>query len=215
VSVTISVPDDDLVPQEIVSTVFYSASVSDSMAILVAETSGSEHRLTWCNEGAVQLLGYGLDDVRALALDHLFPSLGGGELKLLLRRERAARMTIPVRTASGAVIDSLVMTTPSPGGRMWTLRLLATANEQERALRATADAHERRFSALTERSPVPTLLSEQGMRLAHVNDAFCTLVGLRAEQLLGTGWINTIHEDDLDGVIEQVAAALDGAEVEL
>ena len=97
---------------------------------------------------------------------------------------------------------------------MWTLRVVSTSNEQERALRATADAHERRFSALTERSPIPTLLSEQGMRLAHVNDAFCTLVGLRAEQLLGTGWINTIHEDDLDGVIEQVAAALDGDEVE-
>ena len=119
-SVTMSVPDDDLVPPEIVSTVFYSATVSDSLAILVAETSGNEQRLTWCNEGAVQLLGYGLDDVRALALDHLFPSLGGGELKLLLRRERSARMTIPVRTASGAVVESLVMTTPSPGGRMWT-----------------------------------------------------------------------------------------------
>jgi diguanylate cyclase (GGDEF)-like protein/PAS domain S-box-containing protein len=214
VSVTISVPDDDLVPPEIVSTVFYSATVSDSLAILVAETVGGCQRLTWCNEGAVQLLGYGLDDVRALALDQLFPSLGGGELKLLLRRERAARMTIPVRTASGAVIESIVVTTPSPGGRMWTLRMLSTANEQERALRATADAHERRFSALTERSPIPTLLSEQGMRLAHVNDAFCTLVGLRAEQLLGTGWIDTIHEDDLDGVIEQVAAALEGEDVE-
>src|SRR3712207_3470323 len=107
------------------------------------------------------------------------------------------------------------MTTPDPSGRMWTVRLISTSNEQERALRATADAHERRFSALTERSPVPTLLSEQGMRLAHVNDAFCSLVGLRAEQLLGTGWINAIHEDDLDGVIEQVAAALDGDEVEI
>ena len=94
------------------------------------------------------------------------------------------------------------------------MRIISTANEHDRALRATADAHERRFSALTERSPIPTLLSEQGMRLAHVNDAFCALVGLRAEQLLGTGWINTIHEDDLDGVIEQVAAALDGDEVE-
>jgi diguanylate cyclase (GGDEF)-like protein/PAS domain S-box-containing protein len=214
VSVTISVPDDELVPPEIIATVFYSATVSDSLAILVAETVGAGQRLTWCNEGAVQLLGYGLDDVRALALDHLFPSLGGGELKLLLRRERAARMTIPVRTASGALVESVVVTTPSPGGRMWTVRILSTANEQEKALRATADAHERRFSALTERSPIPTLLSEQGMRLAHVNDAFCTLVGLRAEQLLGTGWINTIHEDDLDAVIEQVAAALDGEEVE-
>ena len=49
-SVTISVPDDDLVPPEIVSTVFYSATVSDSLALLVAETVGNDQRLTWCNE---------------------------------------------------------------------------------------------------------------------------------------------------------------------
>jgi diguanylate cyclase (GGDEF)-like protein/PAS domain S-box-containing protein len=214
VSVSISASEHDMVPPEIVSTIFYSATVSDSLAILVAETVGGTQRLTWCNEGAVQLLGYGVEDLRATSMRHLFPTLGGGELKLLLRRERTARMTLPVRTASGADVEAVVITTPSPGGRMWTVRILSTANEQERALRATADAHERRFSALTERSPVPTLLSEQGMRLAHVNDAFCSLVGRRAEQLLGTGWIDSIHEDDLDGVIEQVARALDGDEVE-
>ena len=69
-------------------------------------------RLTWGNEGAVQLLGYGLDDLRSLPVEQLFPTLGGGELKLLLRRERAARMTLPVRTASGAILESVVMTTP-------------------------------------------------------------------------------------------------------
>jgi diguanylate cyclase (GGDEF)-like protein/PAS domain S-box-containing protein len=214
VSVSISAPHEDMVPPEIVSTIFYSATVSDTLAILVAEATPGGLSLTWCNEGAVQLLGYGLDDLRSLPLDQLFPTLGGGELKLLLRRERSARMTLPVHTASGATMEAAVITTPSPGGRMWTIRLFSTANEQERALRATADAHERRFSALTERSPVPTLLSEQGMRLAHVNDAFCTLVGRRAEQLLGTGWINTVHEDDLDTVIERVASALEGDEVE-
>jgi diguanylate cyclase (GGDEF)-like protein/PAS domain S-box-containing protein len=215
VSVPISAHDGDTcVPPEIVSTIFYSATVSDSLAILVAETVGGDERLTWGNEGAVHLLGYALDDLRSMPVSQLFPSLGRAELRLLLRRERTARMTLPVRTASGAVVESVVITTPSPGGQMWTVRLLSTANEQERALRATADAHERRFSALTERSPIPTLLSEQGMRLAHVNDAFCSLVGLRAEQLLGTGWIDAIHEDDLDRVIERVAAALDGEEVE-
>ena len=213
-SVTISAVHDDLVPPEIVSTVFYSASVSDSMAILVAEIDGGTPRLTWCNQGAVQLLGYGVDDLRTLPVDQLFPSLGSGELKLLLRRERTVRMTMPVRTASGADVDSLIVSTPSPGGRMWTMRVVSTANEQERALRATADAHERRFSTLTERSPVPTLLSEQGMRLAHVNDAFCTLVGRRAEQLLGTGWLDTVHPDDLDSVIERVADALEGGDAE-
>ncbi|MGZ4537997.1 MAG: putative bifunctional diguanylate cyclase/phosphodiesterase [Blastococcus sp.] len=213
-SVTISAVHDDLVPAEIVSTVFYSASVSDTMAILVAEIVGGTPRLSWCNQGAVQLLGYGLDDLRTLPVEQLFPSLGSGELKLLLRRERTVRMTMPVRTASGADVDSLIVSTPSPGGRMWTMRVVSTANEQERALRATADAHERRFSTLTERSPVPTLLSEQGMRLAHVNDAFCTLVGLRAEQLLGTGWLDTVHPDDLDSVIEHVADALEGGDGE-
>ena len=214
-SVSVSAPHDDLVPPEIVSAVFYSATVSDSLAILVARTVGTTQRISWSNEGAMQLLGYGLDDLRSLPMEQLFPSLAGGELKLLLRRERAARMTLPVRTASGATVEALVVTTPSPCGSMWTIRLVSSDTEQERALRATADAHERRFSALTERSPVPTLLSEQGMRLAHVNDAFCSLVGLRAEQLLGTGWIDTVHSEDLDSVIEQVAAALDGGEVEI
>jgi diguanylate cyclase (GGDEF)-like protein/PAS domain S-box-containing protein len=213
VSALTSAPDDR-VPPEIVSTVFYSATVSDSLVILVVETVGTTQRLTWGNEGAVQLLGYGLEDLRSLPVSQMFPSLGGGELKLLLRRERAARMTLPVRTASGALLEAVVTTTPSPGGRMWTVRILSTANEQERALRATADAHERRFSALTERSPVPTVLSEQGMRLAHVNDAFCSLVGLRAEQLLGTGWIDRIHPGDLEGVTAQVAAALEGNDVD-
>ena len=201
-------------PPGIVSTVFYSATVSDSLALMVAETVGASPRLTWGNEGAVQLLGYALDDLRTLPIAQLFPTLGGAELRLLLRRERTARMTL--RSGPRAAPSSRPSSSPppSPGGRMWTVRLLSTANEQERALRATADAHERRFSALTERSPIPTLLSEQGMRLAHVNDAFCSLVGRRAEQLLGTGWIDTIHEDDLDSVIEQVAAALDGGEVE-
>jgi diguanylate cyclase (GGDEF)-like protein/PAS domain S-box-containing protein len=142
------------------------------------------------------------------------PTLRGAEVKLLLRRERSARMNLPVRTASGALVEVVVLCTPTPSGQTWTLRLLAADSESDRALRATADAHEQRFTTLTERSPVPTLLSEQGMRLAHVNDAFCSLVGLQAEQLLGTGWMATVHPDDLDDVIEQVVAVLGGGDGE-
>jgi diguanylate cyclase (GGDEF)-like protein/PAS domain S-box-containing protein len=202
------------VPREVVSSVFYSATVSDTMAVLVAEMVGSTARVTWANQGMVTLLGYALEDLRTLPVAQFLPTLRGGEMRLLLRRERSARMVLPVRTASGASVDSVVTATPSPSARLWTLRIVSTANEQERALRATADAHERRFSTLTERSPIPTLLSEQGMRLAHVNDAFCSLVGRRAEQLLGTGWIDAIDPDDLDEVIENVAAVLEGGDTE-
>ena len=209
-------PLDGYVPPEIVSSVFHSATVNDNLAILVAESRGATTRLSWGNQGAMHLLGYGLEDLRQLSLQQLFPSLRGGELGLLLRRERSSQMTVPVRTSSGALIDAAVSATPSPGGLMWTLRISsASANAQERALRATADAHERRFATLTERSPVPTLLSEQGMRLAHVNDAFCTLVGRQAEELLGTGWMASVHPDDLDDLIERVADVLEGGDVEL
>jgi diguanylate cyclase (GGDEF)-like protein/PAS domain S-box-containing protein len=195
---------------EIVAAVFHAASISDTMAILTVEAVGRTLRVSWSNDKAVQLLGYARDDLRALPVDQLLPSLAAGELKLLLRRERSARMTLPVRTATGASVECVVAAAPAPAGRLWTLRLFSTATETERALRATADAHERRFATLTERSPVPTLLSEQGMRLAHVNDAFCTLVGLQAEELLGTGWLTTVHPDDLDAVIEEAAAVLGG-----
>ena len=204
---------DPRVAPEIVSSVFYGASVSDTLALLVAEMSDVP-RLTWGNEGSVHLLGYALEDLCGLPVAQLLPSLRGSELKLLLRRERAARMNLPVRTASGVFTECVVVCTPTPTGRMWNLRVISADNEQERALRATADAHEQRFATLTERSPIPTLLSEQGMRLAHVNDAFCSLVGLQSEQLLGTGWMGSVHPDDLDHVIEQVAVVLGGGDSE-
>src|SRR3954447_1531840 len=157
VSATMRAHDVHVVPAEIVDSVFYSATVSDSLAILVAETVGTTQRVAWGNEGAVQLLGYAVDDLRALPVDQLLPTLRGGELKLLLRRERTARMSLPVRTASGADIEAVVLATPAPSGRMWTLRMSVSGSDtQERALRATADAHERRFATLTERSPIPT-----------------------------------------------------------
>jgi diguanylate cyclase (GGDEF)-like protein/PAS domain S-box-containing protein len=210
----ISAPVEADVSPEIVSTIFYGAAVTDVLAILVVAASSSGPRVIWANQGAVRLLGYGVQDLAALTVEQLLPSLRGGELRLLLRRERGAQMMLPVRTASGVVVESEVISTPSPSGQTWTLRVVCTASESERALQATADAHERRFSTLTERSPIPTLLSEQGMRLAHVNDAFCTLTGRQAELLLGTGWMASVHPDDLDHVVEHVAAVLEGEDRE-
>jgi diguanylate cyclase (GGDEF)-like protein/PAS domain S-box-containing protein len=204
-----------LLAPDIVSAVFHGVAVSEAVAVLVVEPTRAAPLVRWCNDKAVQLFGYAREDLQSLPMGQVFPSLRGGEFKLLLRRERSVRMTLPVRTASGALVDTTVDATPAPAGRLWTLRLASTANEQERALRATADAHERRFATLTERSPVPTLLSEQGMRLAHVNDAFCSLTGRQAEQLLGTGWLAVVHPEDLDPVIEQAAAVLEGGEEEI
>jgi diguanylate cyclase (GGDEF)-like protein/PAS domain S-box-containing protein len=208
-------PGTPLPAPEVVNAVFHGVTVDGAMAVVVVEPTAGQPRVRWCNDRAVQVLGYALEDIRSRSLAQLLPSLRGAESRLLLRRERSVQMTLPVRTASGVLIEALVAATPAPTGRLWTLRLAPTANEQERALRATADALERRFATLAERSPVPTLLSEQGMRLAHVNDAFCGLVGRQAEQLLGTGWLASVHPEDVDGVVGRAAAALEGGEAEV
>jgi hypothetical protein len=54
------------VPADVVTSAFHSATVSDSTAIVVAEVAGGVARLTWGNEGAEQLLGVGLEDLRNL-----------------------------------------------------------------------------------------------------------------------------------------------------
>ena len=66
------------VPPEIVSSVFYTATVSDSMAMLVAETVGSTQRITWGNEGAVTMLGYALEDLRGTKVNQLLPFTARG-----------------------------------------------------------------------------------------------------------------------------------------
>src|SRR3954462_6088079 len=117
VSATMRAHDVHVVPPEIVDSVFYSATVSDSLAILVAETVGTTQRIAGGNEGAVRLLGYAVGDLRTLPVEQLLPTLPGGELRLLLRRERTGRISLPVRTASGAEIEAVVVATPAPSGR--------------------------------------------------------------------------------------------------
>ncbi|GAB3347147.1 EAL domain-containing protein [Modestobacter lapidis] len=208
-------PTGQPVPPDVMAAVFHTAILSDRMALLVVEVVGRRRTVVWTNDKAVELLGYAPEDLSALPLEQLLPSLGGGELRLLLRRERAVQMTLPVRSASGAPLECIVRANPDQTGRLWTLRVFTVDAGDQRVSRATADAHERRFATLTERSPIPTLLSEQGMRLAHVNDAFCALVGQQAEHLLGTGWLTSMHPDDLDAVLEQAATVLDGGEGEV
>ena len=103
-----------LVPPEVVSSIVYGAAVSDTLVLLVAELVQGTPRVTWGNQGATQLLGYGLDDLRSLPVASLVPTLRGGEVRLLLRRERSVRMTLPVRTASGVLVEALVLCTPTP-----------------------------------------------------------------------------------------------------
>ncbi len=209
-------PEVAAVPAPVVAAVFHAASVGDGVALFVVESTGrGVPCVTWAGVGVERLLGHALSEVPGRPLSAFLPDLPAGGMGALLRAERAVCEHLAVRTATGELLDAVVLATPSPTAGVWAVSVRTGASANERALAARAAAHERRFSTLTERSPVPTLLSEHGMRLAHVNDAFCRLTGRRAEQLLGTGWLAGVHPDDVEEVVDRAAEVLTGGTVDV
>ncbi len=205
------VPSRELLDATRVSrAVLHAAAVRVDAAVVVVVAEAGGPKVRWAGAGIERLLGHSSTEVLGMALDRLFPETPPGGLVALLRRERSVTAELRGRSRTGALLDLVVTATPSSDTGVWTVTAQHARTATERALADSAAAHERRFTTLTERSPVPTLLSEQGLRLAHVNDAFCRLVGLQAEQLLGTGWLAVVHPDDVDAVVDAAAGALSG-----
>ena len=190
--------------------VVHAASVRVDVAILVVTADGDGARIRWANTGVERLLGYAAADLVGTTVEALFPRPPLGGTAALLRRERSVTLELLARDRTGSLVELAVVTTPSTEGGVWTVSAQHARSDAERALADSAAAHERRFTTLTQRSPMPTLLSEQGLRLAHVNDAFCRLTGRQAEELLGTGWLASVHPDDVDAVVGLAAEVLEG-----
>lgn len=203
-------------PGEVVAAVLHAAAADAEVALLVAEAGpGVAPVVRWTNLGATELLGRAGSDLEGEDLDALLERVDGEDLAPMFRRERPTSTAVTLRTAVGERIACRANAIPSPDGHLWTLRIAPAQSDLELALRASADAHQHRFEVLAERSPVPTMMSEQGMRLGHVNDALCGLLGVPADKLVGMGWTAYAHPEDLDRITEAVVAVLGGAEREI
>ncbi|MFC3687255.1 putative bifunctional diguanylate cyclase/phosphodiesterase [Aquipuribacter hungaricus] len=202
----------DVLPDDCREALQHAAAMSDSAVLLVRDgPDGTAPTVAWLNAAAADLLSSDASSVAGRPLDSLLTAADDGPL---LHTVRAQRRSARLRGADGAVHPVEVVAHPVPGQRLWALTAVAEhdGGDRGRALAEAAQAYERRFLALTEQNPVPTVLSDVGMRLAHVNDAFARMVGLPAESLLGTGWLHLVDPDDLAAVSDCAAAALQGAE---
>ncbi|QSR27008.1 GGDEF domain-containing protein [Nocardioides aromaticivorans] len=202
-------------PGDVVAAVLHAAAADTDIALLVADLgTGAPAVVRWSNLGATELLGLAGTDLDGAALEGFIGRADGGPLPSLFRRERPTTADVMVRTAVGERLPCRATTIPAPDRRLWTLRI-DRQSDLELALRASADAHEQRFKVLAERSPVPTMMSEQGMRLGHVNDALCALLGVPADKLIGMGWTSYAHPEDLETITATVVAVLAGEEREM
>lgn len=203
-------------PDDVVAAVFHAAAAERETVLIVAELDEQgEPVIRWANPMASELVGLASSDLEGTRLRDHMTGLPGSRLSSMCRRERSTTTAVSLRTATGERLACRVRAVPAPDGRLWTLQVQRAQSDRELALRASADAHEQRFRVLAERSPVPTMMSEQGMRLGHVNDALCVLLGVPADRLTGTGWMSYAHPDDLALITDTAVAALSGQEREI
>ncbi|MDS4069911.1 MAG: PAS domain S-box protein, partial [Candidatus Competibacter sp.] len=81
-------------------------------------------------------------------------------------------------------------------------RELETEIERQRAGAQALRDSEQRFRNLAQQLPVGIFLIDTGGECRYVNDRWCRLSGLTAEQAIGSGWIQAFHLDDRDRVLQ-------------
>jgi diguanylate cyclase (GGDEF)-like protein len=185
----------------------------------------------WANRSLAELLGVPVEELLGLELADLsaqrspadWTQIGtsllqgtGGERSGSLHRVDDTTVTVQVcATRAGAA-----PTAPEGGGRdpepadgwLVTLRpVLDGPDELQAALRQA----EHRFSALAGPAPVGIFVSEVGLRLGYANQCFGQLLGMGPHRILGTGWLDAVHPDDLGGFRSTLEAVLGGAAAEI
>jgi diguanylate cyclase (GGDEF)-like protein/PAS domain S-box-containing protein len=156
-----------------------------------------------------------------------FTQVGSGHGVGLLRLpdgriERAQVTVVPVVTDLSVPPAAATLSPPGklselppsapPGGWLVAVEPLTDRlGEVESALSAA----EHRFAALAGCAPVGIFASDAGARLGYVNDRFIGLTGMDVHALLGTGWLDAVHRDDLAAVHTAVQTVLAGTPVEV
>ncbi|MCW2522001.1 MAG: sensor diguanylate cyclase [Frankiales bacterium] len=191
-----------------------------ALAVTAAELGAP--RLTWANPAAVDLLGFGLDEVlgRPLRAARYQPDGEAEDWVNVVIRTIAQAAEQPLGEWQSAVVD-----TPDPLLASVQLKVVAAGIDSFLVwIRPTADAvrvaeeaareSEHRFRALAEHAPVGIVHSEAGVRLGYVNTKFAEIAGVARESLLGTRWLTSIYPEDLPGLLEMLDEVLAGSPVE-
>jgi len=79
-------------------------------------------------------------------------------------------------------------------------RELEAEAERLRQNLETLQDSEQRFRMLTQQLPVGIFMTDLEGQCRYVNDRWCQMTGLSAEQAVGLPWMDTLHPDDRDQV---------------
>ena len=89
------------------------------------------------------------------------------------------------------------------------VRLIGTVQDitERKAAEAAVAQSEARFRALANTLPALIFIADAERRTSWVNDSFVSFSGLPSGQLVGRGWMRTVHPDDMARAREGTAAS--------
>ncbi len=183
-----------------------------------------EPTLAWLNTAAAELLTVDPDAVLRRPLGHAgqppqqadtldwrtvvadLVRRGGGQADAVVRRADHAVTQVWVRVGA---VPQVCDEHPC-----WLVHLTGADADLVAARQAALEA-EHRFEALARRAPVGIFVSEVGLRLGYVNEAFAAMSGRPAQALRGTGWLDLVHPQDAPALYECVETVLGGRPADL
>ncbi len=136
----------------------------------------------------------------------------------LLERDREAvaaggfvsSHSVPLRALDGGIIGVLTVHFPErhvPGEREQALmdlyaQMAADVVARTRATQRMRESEER-FRTLASHAPVGIFLSDAKGDSVFLNEAWCRIAGMTAEEARGGGWANAIHPEDRERVMRE------------
>jgi diguanylate cyclase (GGDEF)-like protein/PAS domain S-box-containing protein len=177
----------------------------------VTPTLVVEHGVvTWASDSVEGLLGASAQDVRgqalASALAGCVPGMRRDPVQVQLHASRRVSTEVTIQGISGEVALE-VSSAPVPGSAGCWVLTLAKAQDARSLAGALRIANER-FDALSARAPIAIFSSEAGLRLGHVNDAFCEVFAATSEELLGTNWLGRLSPEAASSAVQALGAVL-------
>jgi PAS domain S-box-containing protein len=187
-------------------------------ALVIVDSSG---RIVAVNSGAEQLLGYDRGELVGQPVETLVPnSFREGHPAHRMRyaaqattRRMGEVMGLQAARKDGSLVavDITLSTIPSSSG---SLIVCAVRDATERAAITQAlQASESRFRTLAEQATDGIFISDTSGRYLAVNDAGCTMLGYRRDQLLRLSITDLIDERESDRLPEEIARLAGGTPV--
>ena len=171
-------------------------------AVIVAD---ADQRVVLFNEGAERIFGYRRDEILGQPLDRLLPpdvrAQHAQHLREFANSQRAARRMAERRDihglrANGELFDAEAsITHVDIDSRTYFTAILRDVSETRSDRRALAES-EARFRGLAAAAPVGIFQADVQGHLVYVNDRWCEISGMVANEAPGTGWMRALHPGD-------------------